>query len=92
MWKILLKVRENLGLIYLTLPLTILANISFNSFLSVDFFKCSERAEINGHGTASQRHLSNWVNEDEDDDDDEDQGEDSEPYVQATPPYCKEHY
>lgn len=41
------------------------------------------RAEINGDGAVSQRHPSNWVDADEDD-------EDSEPYVQATPPYCEE--
>lgn len=44
-----------------------------------------DRAEINGHEVVSQRHRNNWV-----DDDDEDEGEDSEPYVQATPPYCEE--
>ncbi|KAM0014527.1 putative exodeoxyribonuclease III [Helianthus debilis subsp. tardiflorus] len=43
------------------------------------------RAEINDHGVVSQHHLSNWV----DDDDDNDEGDDSEPYVQATPPYCE---
>lgn len=46
------------------------------------------RAEISDHGGVSQRHLSNWVDADEDEDDD--QGEDSEPFVQATPPYCEE--
>ncbi|KAM0016250.1 putative exodeoxyribonuclease III [Helianthus debilis subsp. tardiflorus] len=44
------------------------------------------RAEINDHGVVSQHHLSNWV---DDDDDDNDEGDDSEPYVQATPPYCE---
>lgn len=43
--------------------------------------------EINGQGVVSQRHHSNWV-----DDEDDDEGEDSEPYVQATPPYCEEQY
>ncbi|KAF5813578.1 putative exodeoxyribonuclease III [Helianthus annuus] len=44
------------------------------------------RAEINDHGVVSQHHLSNWV---DDDDDDNDEGDDSEPYIQATPPYCE---
>ncbi|XP_024981707.1 DNA repair protein rad9 isoform X2 [Cynara cardunculus var. scolymus] len=45
-----------------------------------------EAQEMDGPGTVSQRHLSNWVDADEDDE----EGEDSEPYVQATPPYCEE--
>nr|GEU38259.1 cell cycle checkpoint control protein RAD9A isoform X1 [Tanacetum cinerariifolium] len=43
-------------------------------------------AEINAQGVVSQRHHSNWVDADEDDD----EGGDSEPFVQATPPYCEE--
>ena len=42
-------------------------------------------SEINGQGV-SQRHRSNWVDANEDDDDD-DEGEETELYVQSTPPY-----
>ncbi|XP_076950395.1 uncharacterized protein LOC143623346 [Bidens hawaiensis] len=42
--------------------------------------------EVNEHAAAvSQHHLSNWV----DDDDNDETDDDSEPYVQATPPYCE---
>ncbi|PON52082.1 Rad9/Ddc [Trema orientale] len=44
-----------------------------------------EPQEINGQGV-SQRHRSNWVDANEDDEDDDD-GEETELYVQSTPPY-----
>ncbi|XP_076931714.1 uncharacterized protein LOC143596956 [Bidens hawaiensis] len=44
------------------------------------------RVDVNDHAAAvSQHHLSNWVEDDDNDETDDD----SEPYVQATPPYCE---
>lgn len=79
MWKNL-KVSQSHGLICSTLLM-----LSFCDDELILAFLCSDGAEINGQGVVSQRHHSNWV-----DDEDDDEGEDSEPYVQATPPYCEE--
>lgn len=57
-------------------------NNNYQPMQREDVEERQDGSEING---VSQRHVSNWVDADEEDD------EDSEPYVQATPPYCEEH-
>ncbi|XP_024981706.1 DNA repair protein rad9 isoform X1 [Cynara cardunculus var. scolymus] len=61
-------------------------NLATNTYPAMQREHVEEAQEMDGPGTVSQRHLSNWVDADEDDE----EGEDSEPYVQATPPYCEE--